>query len=82
MLLPFVFFSGFNCFLPILIVTTFHHQSLRLFLIQVNLLKSKFGFDEAFNYKKEQDLVAALRRLASSSFVHCTLELQHRQTGD
>ncbi|CAD6270244.1 unnamed protein product [Miscanthus lutarioriparius] len=28
----------------------------------VNLLKSKFGFDEAFNYKKEQDLVAALRR--------------------
>jgi hypothetical protein len=41
---------------------------LRLFLIQVNLLKSKFGFDEAFNYKKEQDLDAALRRLASQLF--------------
>nr|ACG45753.1 NADP-dependent oxidoreductase P2 [Zea mays] len=29
---------------------------------KVNLLKTKFGFDEAFNYKKEQDLDAALRR--------------------
>ncbi|KAK2996213.1 hypothetical protein RJ639_026376 [Escallonia herrerae] len=28
----------------------------------VNLLKSKFGFDEAFNYKEEQDLDAALKR--------------------
>lgn len=25
-------------------------------------MKSKFGFDDAFNYKKEQDLEAALRR--------------------
>ncbi|KAG2615396.1 2-alkenal reductase (NADP(+)-dependent)-like isoform X2 [Panicum virgatum] len=29
---------------------------------KVNLLKTKFGFDEAFNYKKEQDLDAALKR--------------------
>jgi len=29
---------------------------------KVNLLKNKFGFDEAFNYKKEQDLNAALKR--------------------
>nr|WAU48314.1 2-alkenal reductase (NADP (+) -dependent) [Gloriosa superba] len=29
---------------------------------KVNLLKSKFGFDEAFNYKKEHDLNAALKR--------------------
>ncbi|KAK3001915.1 LOW QUALITY PROTEIN: hypothetical protein RJ639_020741, partial [Escallonia herrerae] len=29
---------------------------------KVNLLKSKFGFDEAFNYKEEQDLDAALKR--------------------
>uniref|UniRef100_A0A0E0BQK0 Enoyl reductase (ER) domain-containing protein n=1 Tax=Oryza glumipatula TaxID=40148 RepID=A0A0E0BQK0_9ORYZ len=29
---------------------------------KVNLLKSKFGFDDAFNYKKEQNLEAALRR--------------------
>ncbi|GJN13503.1 hypothetical protein PR202_gb00215 [Eleusine coracana subsp. coracana] len=29
---------------------------------KVNLLKAKFGFDEAFNYKKEADLNAALKR--------------------
>ncbi|KAL2922053.1 2-alkenal reductase (NADP(+)-dependent) [Bienertia sinuspersici] len=29
---------------------------------KVELLKSKFGFDEAFNYKEEEDLEAALRR--------------------
>lgn len=30
---------------------------------QVDLLKNKFGFDEAFNYKEEPDLDAALKRL-------------------
>ncbi|KMT15555.1 hypothetical protein BVRB_3g059070 [Beta vulgaris subsp. vulgaris] len=29
---------------------------------KVHLLKNKFGFDEAFNYKEEEDLDAALRR--------------------
>ena len=29
---------------------------------KVDLLKNKFGFDEAFNYKEEKDLVATLRR--------------------
>ncbi|BAF29450.1 Os12g0226400 [Oryza sativa Japonica Group] len=29
---------------------------------KVNLLKTKFGFDDAFNYKKETDLEAALKR--------------------
>ncbi|KAK1591016.1 hypothetical protein Q3G72_000890 [Acer saccharum] len=29
---------------------------------QVELLKNKFGFDDAFNYKEEQDLNAALKR--------------------
>ncbi|CAH1441256.1 unnamed protein product [Lactuca virosa] len=29
---------------------------------KVELLKNKFGFDEAFNYKDEQDLDAALKR--------------------
>ncbi|RVW74706.1 2-alkenal reductase (NADP(+)-dependent) [Vitis vinifera] len=29
---------------------------------KVDLLKNKFGFDEAFNYKEEQDLVACLKR--------------------
>ncbi|XP_078435021.1 2-alkenal reductase (NADP(+)-dependent)-like [Wolffia australiana] len=35
-----------------------------VFLIQfeVELLKGKFGFDEAFNYKKEADLNVALKR--------------------
>jgi len=30
---------------------------------QVDLLKNKLGFDEAFNYKEEPDLDAALKRL-------------------
>ncbi|KAL5703459.1 hypothetical protein ACHQM5_028549 [Ranunculus cassubicifolius] len=29
---------------------------------KVDLLKNKFGFDEAFNYKEEPDLVAALKK--------------------
>lgn len=29
----------------------------------MDLLKNKFGFDEAFNYKEEKDLVACLKRL-------------------
>ncbi|KAL5701556.1 hypothetical protein ACHQM5_026880 [Ranunculus cassubicifolius] len=29
---------------------------------KVNLLKTKFGFDEAFNYKDEEDLVLALKK--------------------
>ncbi|XP_022891576.1 2-alkenal reductase (NADP(+)-dependent)-like [Olea europaea var. sylvestris] len=29
---------------------------------KVDLLKTKFGFDDAFNYKEEQDLTAALKR--------------------
>ncbi|CAN6342417.1 unnamed protein product [Urochloa humidicola] len=29
---------------------------------KVNLLKTKFGFDDSFNYKKEQDLNSALQR--------------------
>ncbi|CAI0394894.1 unnamed protein product [Linum tenue] len=32
---------------------------------KVDLLKNKFGFDEAFNYKEEQDLAAALKRMIS-----------------
>lgn len=33
------------------------------FLFQVELLKGKLGFDDAFNYKKESDLKATLKRL-------------------
>jgi len=32
-------------------------------LEKVNILKNKFGFDDAFNYKAEPDLDAALKRL-------------------
>ncbi|KAL7176720.1 hypothetical protein ACSBR2_030131 [Camellia fascicularis] len=35
---------------------------------KVDLLKNKFGFDEAFNYKEEKDLEVALKRLASHYF--------------
>ncbi|PON85941.1 Alcohol dehydrogenase superfamily, zinc-type [Trema orientale] len=34
----------------------------QLFSVLVDLLKNKFGFDEAFNYKEEPDLSAALKR--------------------
>ena len=36
---------------------------LYLFCNKVDLLKNKFKFDEAFNYKEEPDLDAALKRL-------------------
>lgn len=29
---------------------------------KINILKNKFGFDGAFNYKEEQDLDATLKR--------------------
>lgn len=34
-------------------------------ICQIELLKHKLGYDEAFNYKEEPDLVAALKRLVS-----------------
>lgn len=34
-------------------------------ICQIELLKDKLGYDEAFNYKEEPDLVAALKRLVS-----------------
>ena len=34
-------------------------------IMQVDLLKRKFGFDDAFNYKEETDLDAALKRSVS-----------------
>uniref|UniRef100_A0A7N2MWZ6 Alcohol dehydrogenase-like C-terminal domain-containing protein n=1 Tax=Quercus lobata TaxID=97700 RepID=A0A7N2MWZ6_QUELO len=39
----------------------FQHLSY-FYLNKVDILKSKFGFDEAFNYKEEHDLDAALKR--------------------
>lgn len=34
-----------------------------MLFVKIELLKNKFGFDEAFNYKEESDLNAALKRL-------------------
>ena len=38
----------------------FQHLSC-FYLKKVNILKSKFGFDEAFSYKEEHDFNAALK---------------------
>jgi hypothetical protein len=40
------------------------------FLHKVDLLKNKFGFDEAFNYKEEPDLTAALKRSVVINIKH------------
>ncbi|KAK9288315.1 hypothetical protein L1049_016766 [Liquidambar formosana] len=39
-----------------------HCTAIMSFLTIVDLLRNKFGFDEAFNYKEERDLDAALKR--------------------
>lgn len=35
--------------------------------MQVDLLKEKLGFDDAFNYKEETDLKSALKRSTPTS---------------
>jgi NADPH-dependent curcumin reductase CurA len=42
--------------------------------IQVDLLKNKFGFDDAFNYKDELDLDAALKRYISLHYLKRGIE--------
>lgn len=37
----------------------------------MDLLKNKFGFDEAFNYKEEPDLNAALKRSDTNLCCNC-----------
>jgi NADPH-dependent curcumin reductase CurA len=39
-------------------------------LNKVDLLKNKFGFDEAFNYKEEDDLDAAIKRSAHIQYAY------------
>jgi len=38
-----------------------------VFCNKVDLLKNKFGYDEAINYKEEHDLNAALKRSVYNS---------------
>ncbi|KAJ0682740.1 putative oxidoreductase [Helianthus annuus] len=49
--IPFLFLSNL-CFVCVCV----------FYCRKVDLLKNKYGFDEAFNYKEEQDLNAALKR--------------------
>ncbi|EEF21878.1 conserved hypothetical protein [Ricinus communis] len=37
---------------------------------KVDMLKNKFGFDDAFNYKEEPDLDAALKRSGVLHYEH------------
>jgi NADPH-dependent curcumin reductase CurA len=42
--------------------------------VQVDLLKNKLGFDDAFNYKEELDLDAALKRYISLHYLKRGIE--------
>ena len=42
-------------------------KTLSQFHSQVDLLKDKLGFDDAFNYKEEPDLKSALKRSVSAT---------------
>ncbi|KAI3665520.1 hypothetical protein L6452_44147 [Arctium lappa] len=45
---------------------------------KVDLLKNKFGFDEVFNYKEEQDLNATLKRFGFHSCFSMGIKRQMR----
>ena len=44
-------------------------------LNKVDILKSKFGFDEAFNYKEEHDLDATLKRSVDNLHINILKEI-------
>lgn len=50
---------------PLIPLLVFAAVFLFAFVFKVDLLKTKFGFDEAFNYKDEADLNSALKRSVS-----------------
>lgn len=55
----------FPCFVrdyPLFSCIIGRHLHFCCYWLKVDLLKNKFGFDEAFNYKEEEDLSAALKR--------------------
>jgi 2-alkenal reductase len=45
---------------------------------KVDLLKTKFGFDYAFNYKEEPDLSAALKRFSKLLISKCFMPINVR----
>ena len=52
----------------------FQHLSC-FYLNKVDILKRKFGFDEAFNYKEEHDLDAALKRSVENLHINNLKEI-------
>ena len=52
----------------------FQHLSC-FYLNKVDILKCKFGFDEAFNYKEEHDLDAALKRSVENLLINNLKEI-------
>ena len=57
-----------------LLIMKFQHLSC-FYLNKVDILKSKFGFDEAFNYKEEPDLDAALKRSVDNLLINNLKEI-------
>lgn len=47
----------------------------------VGLLKTKFGFDEAFNFKEEQDLDATLKRYLPTGIDICFENVGDKNAG-
>lgn len=47
--------------------------------LKVDLLKNELGFDEAFNYKEEEDLAAALKRSVFSFDFHYELAMEMKR---
>ena len=52
----------------------FQHLSC-FYLNKVDILKSKFGFDDAFNYKEEHDLDVALKRSVENLHINNLKEI-------
>ena len=57
-----------------LLIMKLQHLSC-FYLNKVDILKSKFGFDEAFNYKEEHDLDAALKRSVENLLINNLKEI-------
>ncbi|XP_058077351.1 protein POLLENLESS 3-LIKE 1-like isoform X2 [Magnolia sinica] len=75
---------GLNTFIVMTLILVFIFAIVALHPA-VGLLKSKFGFDDAFNYKEEHDLAVALKRKAlciePDKNKQCNLAICLMQTG-
>ena len=57
-----------------LLIMKLQHLSC-FYLNKVDILNSKFGFEEAFNYKEEHDLDAALKRSVENLHINNLKEI-------